>query len=276
MERLQEVLRAFARCVGQERSRYTWGERREAQGQLIEAVIGSKALQDKARIPRVCDFERELQRLLGGREPELVRDVSERLFDLGSQPLAEVAKEAIKAVTPGPTRTKPTRTKPSTKPSKQAPTSAGKGKAVTPGPTRTKPTRTKPSTKPSKQAPTSAGKGKARRKVETKVEAKAPSPGGAVTDEAVLEYLAAHPWAKSTEIREALGTTAGKLRTVLNRLIEQSKVSYRGRAKGTRYSVFGTKVAAEPTPERPPPRPAQSPHLEDDPERLRLPEESEA
>lgn len=244
MERLQEVLRAFARCVGQERSRYTWGERREAQGQLIEAVIGSKALQDKARIPRVCDFERELQRLLGGREPELVRDVSERLFDLGSQPLAEVAKEAIKAVTPGPTRTKPTRTK--------------------------------PSTKPSKQAPTSAGKGKARRKVETKVEAKAPSPGGAVTDEAVLEYLAAHPWAKSTEIREALGTTAGKLRTVLNRLIEQSKVSYRGRAKGTRYSVFGTKVAAEPTPERPPPRPAQSPHLEDDPERLRLPEESEA
>ncbi len=58
-------------------------------------------------------------------------------------------------------------------------------------------------------------------------------------DQEVLEALkaAGGDTVAATQLREALGADSTQLRTSLNRLIDKGIVSYKGKARGTRYSL---------------------------------------
>lgn len=55
-------------------------------------------------------------------------------------------------------------------------------------------------------------------------------------DNAILDFLKGQPEpVRALDIRKAIGGTAAQIRTRLNYLIEKGKVTYKGRASGTRY-----------------------------------------
>lgn len=58
-------------------------------------------------------------------------------------------------------------------------------------------------------------------------------------DQEVLEALktAGGDTVAATQLREALGADSTQLRTSLNRLIDKGIVNYKGKARGTRYSL---------------------------------------
>jgi hypothetical protein len=60
--------------------------------------------------------------------------------------------------------------------------------------------------------------------------------GRAELDQAILDYLKSQPEpVRALDIRKGIGGTAAQIRTRLNYLIEKNKVTYKGRASGTRY-----------------------------------------
>lgn len=60
--------------------------------------------------------------------------------------------------------------------------------------------------------------------------------GRAELDQAILDYLKSQPEpVRALDIRKGIGGTAAQIRTRLNYLIEKGKVTYKGRASGTRY-----------------------------------------
>jgi len=60
--------------------------------------------------------------------------------------------------------------------------------------------------------------------------------GRAELDQAIIDYLKSQPEpVRALDIRKAIGGTAAQIRTRLNYLIEKNKVTYKGRASGTRY-----------------------------------------
>ncbi len=79
-------------------------------------------------------------------------------------------------------------------------------------------------------------------------EAAAPAPAGGhntrtragrdALDAAIVDFLKnqAEP-VRALDIRKGIGGTAAQIRTRLNFLIEQGKVTYKGRASGTRYKA---------------------------------------
>ncbi len=75
--------------------------------------------------------------------------------------------------------------------------------------------------------------GSGRRAVNTKTAA-----GRAAFDAAVLECLtAANGPVGASKLRKKLGGTGLQMRTALNRLIDDGKVRYQGRARATKYSA---------------------------------------
>lgn len=55
-------------------------------------------------------------------------------------------------------------------------------------------------------------------------------------DSAILDFLKGQSEpVRALDIRKAIGGTAAQIRTRLNYLIEKNKVTYKGRASGTRY-----------------------------------------
>lgn len=60
--------------------------------------------------------------------------------------------------------------------------------------------------------------------------------GRQALDQAILDFLKgqAEP-VRALDIRKGIGGTAAQIRTRLNYLIEKNKVTYKGRASGTRY-----------------------------------------
>ncbi len=62
--------------------------------------------------------------------------------------------------------------------------------------------------------------------------------GREALDNAILEYLkASKEPVRALAIRDAIGGTAAQIRTRLNYLIEKKKVTYTGRASGTKYKA---------------------------------------
>lgn len=60
--------------------------------------------------------------------------------------------------------------------------------------------------------------------------------GRAELDQAILDYLKSQSEpVRALDIRKGIGGTAAQIRTRLNYLIEKGKVTYKGRASGTRY-----------------------------------------
>jgi len=60
--------------------------------------------------------------------------------------------------------------------------------------------------------------------------------GRAELDTAILDYLKSQSEpVRALDIRKGIGGTAAQIRTRLNFLIEKGKVTYKGRASGTRY-----------------------------------------
>lgn len=60
--------------------------------------------------------------------------------------------------------------------------------------------------------------------------------GRAELDQSILDYLKSQPEpVRALDIRKGIGGTAAQIRTRLNYLIEKGKVTYKGRASGTRY-----------------------------------------
>lgn len=60
--------------------------------------------------------------------------------------------------------------------------------------------------------------------------------GRQALDSAILEYLKGQSEpVRALDIRKGIGGTAAQIRTRLNYLIEKGKVTYKGRASGTRY-----------------------------------------
>lgn len=60
--------------------------------------------------------------------------------------------------------------------------------------------------------------------------------GRAELDQAILDFLKAQSEpVRALDIRKGIGGTAAQIRTRLNYLIEKGKVTYKGRASGTRY-----------------------------------------
>jgi hypothetical protein len=60
--------------------------------------------------------------------------------------------------------------------------------------------------------------------------------GRAELDQSILEYLKSQSEpVRALDIRKGIGGTAAQIRTRLNYLIEKNKVTYKGRASGTRY-----------------------------------------
>lgn len=110
---------------------------------------------------------------------------------------------------------------------------------------------------PVKVAPAKRGR-KPGRKAAPAAEAEAPAPeapeeaapptggshntrtraGREALDKAIIEFLKeqAEP-VRALDIRKGIGGTAAQIRTRLNYLIERNKVTYKGRASGTRYKA---------------------------------------
>ena len=62
--------------------------------------------------------------------------------------------------------------------------------------------------------------------------------GREALDNAIIDYLKAQSEpVRALDIRKGIGGTAAQVRTRLNYLIEQGKVTYKGRASGTRYKA---------------------------------------
>lgn len=62
--------------------------------------------------------------------------------------------------------------------------------------------------------------------------------GREALDQAILAFLREQPEpVRALDIRGGVGGTAAQIRTRLNYLIEQGKVTYKGRASGTRYKA---------------------------------------
>ncbi len=60
--------------------------------------------------------------------------------------------------------------------------------------------------------------------------------GRMALDQAILDFLKAQSEpVRALDIRKGIGGTAAQIRTRLNYLIEKNKVTYKGRASGTRY-----------------------------------------
>ncbi len=60
--------------------------------------------------------------------------------------------------------------------------------------------------------------------------------GRAELDQSILDYLKSQSEpVRALDIRKGIGGTAAQIRTRLNYLIEKGKVTYKGRASGTRY-----------------------------------------
>jgi hypothetical protein len=60
--------------------------------------------------------------------------------------------------------------------------------------------------------------------------------GRAELDQAILDYLKSQSEpVRALDIRKGIGGTAAQIRTRLNYLIEKGRVTYKGRASGTRY-----------------------------------------
>jgi hypothetical protein len=60
--------------------------------------------------------------------------------------------------------------------------------------------------------------------------------GRAELDQAILDFLKSQSEpVRALDIRRGIGGTAAQIRTRLNYLIEEGKVTYKGRASGTRY-----------------------------------------
>ena len=57
----------------------------------------------------------------------------------------------------------------------------------------------------------------------------------------VLEYISAHPGARSEEMVAEFGTDAAALRAVLHQLRDEGKIRPEGKARGTRYFGVGSK-----------------------------------
>ncbi|MEM9462192.1 MAG: hypothetical protein AAGF11_49010 [Myxococcota bacterium] len=62
--------------------------------------------------------------------------------------------------------------------------------------------------------------------------------GREALDKAIIDYLKqqSEP-VRALDIRKGIGGTAAQIRTRLNYLIERNKVTYKGRASGTRYKA---------------------------------------
>ncbi|MCA9707164.1 MAG: hypothetical protein KDK70_15030 [Myxococcales bacterium] len=62
--------------------------------------------------------------------------------------------------------------------------------------------------------------------------------GREALDKAIIDYLKSQPEpVRALDIRKGIGGTAAQIRTRLNYLIERNKVTYKGRASGTRYKA---------------------------------------
>jgi len=62
--------------------------------------------------------------------------------------------------------------------------------------------------------------------------------GREALDAAIVDYLRSQSEpVRALDIRKGIGGTAAQVRTRLNYLIEQGKVTYKGRASGTRYKA---------------------------------------
>jgi predicted ArsR family transcriptional regulator len=60
--------------------------------------------------------------------------------------------------------------------------------------------------------------------------------GRAELDQSILDFLKSQSEpVRALDIRKGIGGTAAQIRTRLNFLIEKGKVTYKGRASGTRY-----------------------------------------
>lgn len=60
--------------------------------------------------------------------------------------------------------------------------------------------------------------------------------GRQALDQAIIDYLKSQSEpVRALDIRKGIGGTAAQIRTRLNYLIEKGKVTYKGRASGTRY-----------------------------------------
>lgn len=62
--------------------------------------------------------------------------------------------------------------------------------------------------------------------------------GREALDKAIIDFLKAQSEpVRALDIRKGIGGTAAQIRTRLNYLIERNKVTYKGRASGTRYKA---------------------------------------
>ncbi|MEM6290038.1 MAG: hypothetical protein AAGA54_02200 [Myxococcota bacterium] len=86
---------------------------------------------------------------------------------------------------------------------------------------------------PKKAAPKAAAGGGKSKVVNTRT-----PEGRAAYDEAVLQAVGSFKSpAGSSQLRKKVGGTPLQMRTALNRLIDEKKVTYEGKARATRYSL---------------------------------------
>jgi hypothetical protein len=71
----------------------------------------------------------------------------------------------------------------------------------------------------------------------TKVRGRRAANGGAVDEDALLNYVRNNPGQRGEQISQALGTDSNTMRPVMKRLIEDKKVKTKGKRRGMQYAA---------------------------------------